>query len=568
MPAAPRTPLRTRSAGIAFGAAAVAAAGAAFLADPIGAPVAAAAGVAVAGAGAFAVWAGLGGLARAAAAGRDVAEGKLDPTALTAEGELADLAAAVKAVEDRRAKLEATYRNDLETLAATLLAALDPKTAGVAPTLAAPFPPVTAKVRAGFDELGKELAGVRQRFASAIRILNGLPDAVVVVDQTGAPKYLNAAAEAALGVTTAAVGKRTLAALIADPAEQTLATADPGRPVAGPNELTEWLHAGGTAPLLVRTGAGHLIELSAAVGRKGSKDGLTYLVGRDAIPALTREADDRAITRAETTRQILDRYLAETEEPFAALAAQLRLLAGDAKQSGQRDAMMAKLTAATAGLNKAEAFQTLAHWFRASVWSGLPAPTPAEFVAGEVVGQVAAKLAGRFKARGNTLKVTDQGGWLYADPDRLTAALTGLLVHACDATSNLPVELRISRVPASADCPTPLTEFHLPDAGLVPTAFDTLIDRPFDGPAGADQFAATEGCPFGLVVAARLADAMGGQLRVESDASGRLGLRLTVPTRLAGGEPPVTVAAAAPGALEVAPVEELVSGWRLGTPAA
>jgi hypothetical protein len=121
----------------------------------------------------------------------------------------------------------------------------------------------------------------------------------------------------------------------------------------------------------------------------------------------------------------MDLFLQEVSEPLSKLSAQLRLLTGDAKQSGQRAAMLTRLTAAEQCTRGLETYHTLVHWYRQAVWQGLGDPTPSEFMPAEIATLVAGKLAARLQARGNGLKVVDNGGWMFADPDRLEAALMG-----------------------------------------------------------------------------------------------------------------------------------------------
>ncbi|QJW97814.1 PAS domain-containing sensor histidine kinase [Frigoriglobus tundricola] len=470
----------------------------------------------------------------------------------------------------REAELADTYQADLAAVAVAAAALGDAKSAPAAPALADRYPDHADRVRAGFADAAKEIAGLRNRLASALRILNGLPDAVVVTDAAGSPRYLNQAAEGMFGTTLASAAGKPIVALLADPIAPDAAGADPDRPVTGSGEVLDWIRAGAAGSVVVRTAAPALVELTGAVSKKGARDALVCLVGRDLTVARVREAEERAGVRANATRCLLERYLAETDEPLRQVAAQLRLLIGDAKQSGQRDAMLAKLTAAGRGLRTIDTFHALAQSFRNLVWTKLPEATPSEFMAVEVPNAVGQRLAGRLKARGNNLKVTDQGGWLYADFERVEVALLGALSHACDATQNAQIEVRIRRLGVSAQAPEPATEFHIPDAGPVLTAaMLDVIENPFGhrAPAPLDRFEGVGGHPIGLVVAAWMAGALGGGLRIEADPSGQLGLRLVVPTRLAGG-PPATVAAAAPGALDVAPHEETVAGWRLGAPVA
>ncbi|MFO0801397.1 MAG: hypothetical protein U0804_28355 [Gemmataceae bacterium] len=577
MPARSRNLLRLRSALAAAGFTTLAATASAFLTLEVGAAAAAGAGLAVAAAAGAAAWAVLAPLARLSAAAQDVADGRLAAADFPAgNGELVAVAAAVRALDARLAEsaahaadLGAAYRNDLTAVAASVAGLADPAATPATPSLAGRHPAQADAVRAALHEAGKEVAGLRQRLGTAVRIINALPTALVVTDPAGQPRYLNPVAERVLGTTQAAALGKPLTTFLADPPPPGATGVDPDVRVAGAAELAAWVQGGAVSPLVVRTAADLLVEFTGSVSRKSPRDVLVCLVGRELTAARQAEAEDRAAVRGNATRQLLDRYLEETDESLRQVAAQLRLLAGDAKQSGQRDALLGKLAAAGQGLRRLETYQVLARGFRDLIWTGLPAPTPSEFMAVEVVNAAGDRLAGRFKARGNSLKVIDQGGWLYADADRIEAALLGLLTHACDAVANARVEVQVRRHGVSADRAEAATEFYIPDAGPVPPAAAlAVVEHPFGAlaPAPLDRFDGVGGCPLGLVVGFWMASALDGQLAIETQA-GVLGLRLTVPTRVTGG-PPLTVATAAPGALEVAPAEETVAGWRLGVPTA
>jgi signal transduction histidine kinase len=564
-----RHSLRLCSALLAAASASVAAGVATFLAphlDPLAAAGVAFAGAAVAGA---AVWAGLAPLARLAAAADEVAGGGRRPADLPeASGELAALVGAVRAVEARRAEREMAHQTDLKVLTVSLKVLADQKATPVLPTLSSSDATAAADLLAAFDAAVKDGTATRQRLAWAGRVLAAIPDAVVATDGTGAPRYLNPVAEKLFGATAVTANKAPVTALFADAGEPVAAGDDPALPVAGSAEVADWVRAGAAGPLVARTKAGQLVELTGVVQGKTVKDRVVCLTARDAAVGHDRTAADRAAVREAATRRFLTRYLHESTDALAQIGAQLRLLTGEAKQSGHRDAMLTKLAAANQGLRRLDTFHTLADWFRATVWGDLPAATPSEFTPAEVATLVGEKLAARLKGRGNVLKVTDQGGWMFADADRLEAALTGLLAHAGDAAANTQLELRITRKPASADLP-PATEFYLPDAGPALSAEHlAVVDKPFGGlaPAPLDKFDGADGFPLGLAVAARLAPALDGELHLENGPAGQLAVRLLVPSRRAADAPPATVAVAAPGALDVAPAEETVAGWRLGVP--
>ena len=514
-------------------------------------------------------WIVLAPITRLSALAAEVASGQREPQTLPeGRGELVGFTAAIQAIEAKRSELSAQYQVDLTVVADALAKLADARNTPELPPLVSPFPGSRETLKTHWESTVRELVATRQRVAWATRVLATLPDAIAIADGTGALRYVNPSAEKLFGCASSPRGSAMT--LFGDSGSRPNTGTDPAFAIAERAQVIEWLRAGASGKLVTRSANGRLVEVCASVPPRQTRDAVLVITARDVSDTWDAVQTDRPVIRANATRQLLDRYLTESSEPLISLAAQLRLLSGDAKQSGMRDAMTAKVSAAQHSLRRLETYHTLMQWFRTAVWSELPEPTPSEFMPAEVVTAVGDKLATRFKMRGNALKVVDQGGWMFADLDRLDTALTGLLLHASEATANTQLELRITRLPVALERPIPFTEFYLPDAGPVISPEElAVVERPFGGaaPSSLDQFEGIGGFPLGLVVAARLATGLDGELHLETGTAGQLGVRLIVPTRRAVDGPTMTVAAIAPGALDVAPTEETVAGWRLGAPA-
>ena len=512
-----REPLRLGVALKASAPAALAAIAAALLAPGFG--LATAMGVAVLGsiATGAAAWFALAPLFRAMQAASNVAEGKILPSEYpVVSGELSAISDVLRKLGNRADTLQEEYRADFASLAESLMALNDSKVEAKIPSLAGNCGLTDDLVLNAFGELRGGVIAGRSQLSLAMRILQGVPEPIIATDGAGVIRFINRAGERVIGRDGQTVVKKSIACLFRVTESNALAGEDPGPVVVGPAEVLAWVKNGTQGGIYSRTSGGGelLLELNATRLKSGASDALICILGRDLTEPLRREADDRSVVRANACRRFLDRYLAESSEAIGQVDAQLRLLLGEAKQSGRRDAMVPKLAAAGNGLRQIETYHMLAEWFRALIWSGTTAPTPSEFTAVEIAKTASDRLAGRFSSRGNRLKIVDQGGWLFADADRLEGAVVGLLAHACDANLNQQVELRITRLPADTDRPVPVTEYHIVDAGpALDAEMLAAVERPFGGmaPAPLDYFEGSGGFPLALAVAARLAPAMGGE---------------------------------------------------------
>lgn len=522
------------------------------------------------------VWWLLAPLARLASEFATVADGSRSPADLTeGPGDLASVVVAAKELERQRSEFEqlradltSAYLSDLGSIADALGSLADSKATPAVPTLVAPFPESVNAFQGKFSDATRSLTQTRQRLDWATRILSGLPDAVVVTDGNGIPRYLNAAAEKMFGVSATVAARSPVTALLRDVETDAGTGDDPPYSAISTAAVGDWLKKGATGSVTAGVRPDGFAEVRATVPSKGA-GGAGYFVFRDVTAARSAEPVIRATVRANATRRALDRYLAEVTEPIAVLGAQLRLLAGDAKHSAQKSEMLPRLTAAREALQRLETHHDIARWFRSGAWNELPPVSYAEVSPAEITQTVAARLAVRLKARGNEVKIPENSGWVVTDPERLEVALLGLLTHAADAAFNTRIELRVNRTPPTVDRQTGTTELHLTDLGQAPQAGQLdVVSRPFGatGPAQLDRFDTIGGNPLGLVVAARMAPTLGGILSLESGADGRLSARLLIPTRPAGESSSPSVASATPGAFDVAPPDEVVSGWRLGVP--
>ena len=419
---------------------------------------------------------------------------------------------------------------------------------------------------AACHELAAKSAAIRQRLLTAIRVLQSCPVPLVATDDRGLIRYANPAGERTLGRPLGQLQRVTLGALLRPPAEPD-AVGLPALPEAG---VPGWLAAGGSAVVADTIGRGTRLALVAArsAGPAGGADALWCVAARDLTDDLQRLAADRAGAREEALAAMLalaDRAAGTAGEVIQAHA---RQLIGEAKQSAQRDALLPRLKKVREMAADLDAQVRLGRWLAAALWADFPAPTRVEFLAAESIRSAVEHLAVRLQAADSSVLVTDNGGWLYCDEDWFRTAVHGVLTHAVAAARGGPIGVKLRLLACAPGQPEGSLEVEVVDAGpeLTPAQHEALA-RPFGGlaPVAFLPVADGDGCLPGLFLAGRLVAALGGEMRFDATPSGRLIVRLIVPTRL-------------PEAAEVRPservekprepeaVEELCLGWRLGKP--
>lgn len=474
--------------------------------------------------------------------------------------ELGVVAAALEALNGRRQEVEGDYRRTLTELTDALEKVAEG--APAVPTAGGACGEEVGAVTAAVQEAAKKVATVRQRLALATKMLHGLPAAVVAVDESGAVRFLNPAAERVFGRSLSVCARKPLVSLLGEPD----AEPDPlARSVLRPSAVGPWLTTGAVGEAVVEVPRANArparVALTTTPALTG--DGLRYLVARDLSDERVRVAADRARVREEALRAVWAATAAAGTEPVDAILASARLLAADAKQSTGRDALLLRVAAVRHHAGTLEAHIRTVRWLTRALRGELPAPVAAEFRAGEPARAAIDQLTPQLKGRNLTVTVSDDGGWVCGDDEWIRTALLGILGHAAEAAQDATIGLRMRRLPAAAGAPEERVCYEVVDAGPPLTADQKAdLERPFGG-LEAPGFLATAAAPGfvpGLLLAAALARQAGGALEFDTTPGGGLVVRFVVPTRL-----PVAVAAvSAPEVIDAGPVEELVMGWRLG----
>ncbi len=430
------------------------------------------------------------------------------------------------------------------------------------PTAGGPCEDEVAAVTASLQEASKKLGVVRQRLAQSTKIIQELPAAVVLLDNGGLVRYVNAAAERVLGRPASACVRKDFRTMLASPTSE----AEPfGREILDSQSLVDWFKKGGTSEVVVEFAhpAGHTVRSGLLASRvAGATDGLWTVLLRDLSREYGSVGTDRSRTREQALRAVWESTARAGTESVEAILASARLLSSDAKQLSGRDTMLPRVGTIRQHAWGLEAYVRTIRWLNLALWGELPQPLLSEFQAAEPVRVAIDQLAPRFKARNVSISVSDKGGWMCGDDEWIRTAILGVLSHAGESVQGGTIGVHLNRVAPTGGSTEERIVFEVLDAGpLLTLAQRADLANPFGG-LDAPSFLASESGGFipGLVLAAELSRRMGGLLEFDVTPGDGLVVRLVVPARMPGA----LVSERAADPMDVAPLEELVMGWRLG----
>jgi PAS domain-containing protein len=416
-------------------------------------------------------------------------------------------------------------------------------------------------VAAGCSDLSAKVTAVRQRLAGLSRILQSCPLPLVATDDRGVIRFANPAAEQALGRPVAQLVRAPLGNLLRAPAEP-----DPtGVPSLVLTGVPDWFAQGGRPVAADSIARGTRLCLTAARSHV-QNDGMWCVIARELADDHRRLGLDRARTREEVLVAALGLVEQQAGAAGEGIVASARQLIGEVKQTPQRDALVPRLKAVRDTAADLDAQVRVARWLSVALWGELPAPARSEFLAGESVRGALDLLAARLKRADVTVTVSDAGGWLYCDEDWFGTAVLGVLTHAAAAVRGAPVGVKLRRLPCQPGQSEGNLEVEVVDAGPPLTAAQAAaLAHPLGDLAPSALLPTGDGQGFvpGLLLAKRLAAALGGELALDATPSGRLVVRMVVPTRLPDRNAAPLAGLTDPHAEAVA-VEELCVGWRLG----
>lgn len=419
-----------------------------------------------------------------------------------------------------------------------------------------PVEPLTAATQ----DLAGKVNLSRQRLGAYLRVLNAAPMPLLATDDRGGIRFANVAAERALGRPLAELARTPLASYLRSPA----GTDPTGQPPLPAHGVFGWL-ADGAKPCVAENSRG--VRFALAGTRSASPNDPFWCVAlRDLTDDHARHASALAQTREESFASALalsDRNVGGTGDT---ILAQTRQLIGEAKQTPQRDALVPRLRTIQQSAADLDAQARITRWLAVVLWGELPPPARVEFLAGESLRSTVDLLSVRLKAQNATVNVTDHGGWIYCDEEWFRTAALGVLTHAAAAALDNPIGVKLRRLPCSPGHREGSLEIEFLDAGPTLTPDDQrALAQPFGGcdPTPFLPTAESKGYLPGLLLASRLTSALGGTLGFDATPSGRLVVRMVVPTRLPdANDAPTESSSKQP---DVGHPEELVIGWKLGT---
>lgn len=407
-----------------------------------------------------------------------------------------------------------------------------------------------------------------KRAAAFLAILHDTPDPLLVFDAKSLDlSFQNAAADRFYRHLVGSKKKPTLDQFFAPPPAGAVVEHD-APPVHGPAALKEWLLRGTGGVRTGLAGGPHgqtaPVEVAACPQfERKSPHYVTALV-RDLSAAREAEATSRRRQR-QLVGQRLCRLLSRESKPaLSVIRTQTNLLSQAAKQIGQRERLLPKVTRIVEETSRQELVVELLDWMGMLSAGQAGDPDIQEVRLGEVAKTVGERLRPGFEERGNTLEVTDEAGWVLADESWVSALVTGLLAHANQACEKATVSLNLGRRSAvqAHDEFAVITVSH-PGKPLTAPLVEDVRD-PFRRPDSAvfdpDR---PGGLPLGLAVAHRLAGHMYGEFLADAGTDGRPYVRVVLPTRI--GKPHAAEKARMAVAIDTAAEnEDLLGSWGVG----
>lgn len=439
--------------------------------------------------------------------------------------------------------------------------------AAVAVALETPFPEEENKLLRLVDDFGKQLFAIRQRMALAMRVLNQVPVGIAAIDSRGVCRYMNAALERLLGLKQQSQWQRQhFARYIPEQIPTEQSWHNPEEQPLPAARVSTWLeeNKGGSCPTYLVTEAKELIPVELILATPGQGEGLSVLVVYDLRPVKQMLTERLATDRMINFGYFIRNYISEVEPAVAKVISQGRLIMAEVKQTPQRSSLVPKMQALLSEANQLESIQLLNRFLYFLNESALPEAVKTEFELGDVARLVKDSLSPLLRARNLDLEIADQAGWLYGDEDRISAIFVGMMYHAIRATQDQELSLKLTRsLEAAPDGSTYLEATLSPAGPLLNPEHLSLIREPFGGltPRNLWSFDELNGSPIGLLVAERLAAAVGGELDLRASSAGRLMVVLRLPSRLSNGREYANEAEDEVTKLALA---ETCGGWRLG----
>lgn len=255
----------------------------------------------------------------------------------------------------------------------------------------------------------------------------------------------------------------------------------------------------------------------------------------------------------------------EAKPCLGAMRTQASLIAQASKQVGQREKFVPKVERLLEELNRQEVVIDLLGWLGRLTKSFGTTTDNMELRLLDVVQNVADKLEHSVKERNNTLNITGDAGWLIADEDGLTSMITGLLLHANQATEKNAINFKMLRrsVPGQTGEQSELVVSYTGKL-LTPEQIKDICE-PFRRVESVafDSSASNGGFFLGLAVANRIAVMLGQELEFTSEGNQQV-IRAVLKTREAGSRSSIYGSKLDTNYVPGAEASDMLAGWDVG----
>ncbi len=408
--------------------------------------------------------------------------------------------------------------------------------------------------------------GMNQRKALVYNsFLNDAPDPLVILDDTGRIVSWNVAAAKLYPGKDIRKKRIEFSSLFSDTtAYSKESQADLKIKTRG--HMKAWLGNPGLGICETIAANDEHTPLSVAVLHPNArKSGPYTVIGlRDLSSSKQNEVADRMQQRKIIGQRLCLLVDNEAKPCLGAMRTQASLIAQASKQSGQREKFMPKVERLLEELNRQEVVIDLLGWLGRLTKSFGTTSEDMEIRLLDTVNNVVEKLEHTVKERGNTLNISGDAGWLIADEESLTSMMTGLLLHANQASDKNTINFKMLRrsVPGQSG---EHSEVMLTYTGKLLTPEQVKdICEPFRRVESVAFDASTEqGFFLGLAVANRIAVMMGQELEFTSEGDQQV-IRAVLKTREKGSRSSMYGSNLDMNFVPGSEASDMLAGWDVG----